>query len=136
MTQLKFDQEPQEDEWYNSSVRLFATPSQTAFFLSVLLENNITLTEFITAFAKKAAKSYEDSEEVRKNFRHFLSTVNVNRFGRKGISKKRADRQAKIEAMYKEVTEKEQGWSRDELRQLYELFEEIQEEVNTEIDEN
>jgi hypothetical protein len=136
MTQLKFDEEPQEAEWYNSYIRLYAMPSQTAFFFSVLLENNITLTEFVTAFANKAAKSYEDSEEVRKNFRHFLSTVNLNRFGRKSISKKRAEHQAKIKAMYKEVTEKEQGWSKDELKQLYELFEEIQEEVNTEIDEN
>lgn len=115
-------------------IRVHTHPGNKMYFLSLLVSNNLTLGELIGMIGRKSGKSFEDSEEVRKAFHAFISVISPRRFGPQAPNKKQIKRQVKMETMFKEIQEKEQGWSQEEVQKLYELFEEVQEELSTETD--
>lgn len=117
-----------------SWIRVHTHPGNKMYFLSLLVSNNISLGELIGLIGRKSGKSFEDSEEVRKAFHDFIAVVAPRRFGPQAPNKKQTKRQSKMEEMFKEIQEKEQGWSQEEVQKLYELFEEVQEELSTETD--
>ncbi len=101
------------------------------YFLSLLIENNLSLGQLMHLISKKAGKSFEDEQEVRKGFKDFLCKLNPKKFN-KPLSTKRERQQKQIEEMYNHVRDAENGWSQEEVHKLYELFEEVQQELEIE----
>lgn len=117
-----------------SWIRIETHPGNKMYFLSLLVSNNLTLGELIGMVGRKSGKSFEDQEIVRKAFHDFIAVIAPRRFGPQEPNKKQTKRQNTMETMFKEVQEKEQGWSQEEVQNLYQLFEEVREELEYETD--